>query len=102
MLGNEFQWTKMGVYMGYRQFSQLCAFLLRMKNMGLTDSSAHTNIESMQCSVTYGNVPHGAEMIINRTFGDAPQQMQSMRISGQVYSDLCDLLHSVLEFIHKE
>ena len=92
----------MGIYTVYRQFSQLCAFLQRIQILDLSHSSIHTHIENLQCSVTFDNVPNGVEMIINRIFGDSPQQMQSMRISGQTFTDLCDLLHSVLEFIHKE
>jgi len=110
MLGNQYQWAKMGVFMFYRQFAHLYRYLKRIKiqelkravkGEGYSPPSVHF-IDNMMCAIAHNVIPYGSEMFLNRTYKNSSYMAQSMRISGPAYTGLFDLLERVMIHMYEK
>ena len=104
----QYVFTKFGFYMNYKLFTHFCNWLKRIKQVDIkrADSMSYrspvTTIldNSMMCTVAYDIMPNGTELFVNKFGSREHFSLQSARISGDTYDDMCGFMHGIMDFIH--
>jgi|SRR6266481_1877149 len=108
-----FEWTKMSMFMVYRQFAHFFGYIKRIKTheircdaKGMMDYGppSAVTIGDMVCTITRDCGTSGTELFLNRPHSKPLHsfKVHSIRVGGRAYTCLFELLERVMVHVHEQ